>query len=129
LLKSSFTAEKGLNVLGMLAQFIEHALAVLPNMLVVLAAALSATIAVSFFHGHVVTIKTFYLVTIMFTGTVSLLLGLAGGITYVVLAHRRREFDQRELATLFSLLLFALGASFGLIPGISEVPTIAEGQR
>jgi hypothetical protein len=30
---------------------------------------------------------------------------------------------------LFTLLLFALGASFGLIPSISEVPTIAEGQR
>jgi hypothetical protein len=117
----------------MLVQIIEGALAVLPNavpnMLVVLVAAVSATIAVSFFYGHVVTIKTLYLLIIMVTGTASLLLGLAGGITYVVLAHRRREFDQRELATLFSLLLFALGASFGLIPGISEVPTIAEGQR
>ena len=56
-------------MLGMLAQFIEHALDVLPNMLVVLAAAVSATIAVSFFHGHVVTIKTLYLVVIMVTGT------------------------------------------------------------
>jgi hypothetical protein len=65
----------------------------------------------------------------MFTGTLNLVLGLAGGITYVVLAHRRREPDQRELAVLFTLLLFALGASFGMIPGISEVPTIAEGQR
>jgi hypothetical protein len=110
----------------MLAQFIEHALDVLPNMLVVLAAAVSATIAVSFFHGHVVTIKTLYLVVIMVTGTLSLLLGLAGGITYVLVAHRRGELDQRELAVLFSLMLFALGGWFGLIPGISEVPTIAE---
>jgi hypothetical protein len=89
----------------------------------------SATIAVSFFNGHVVTIKTLYLVIIMFTGTLSLLLGLAGGITYVVVAHRRGELDQRELAVLFSLMLLALGGWFGLIPGISEVPTIAEGQR
>jgi hypothetical protein len=79
-----------------------------------------------FFHGHVVSIKTLYLVIIMITGTVSLLLVLAGGITWVVVAHRRRELDQRELAVLFSLMLFAIGGWFGLIPGISHVPTIAE---
>lgn len=108
--------------MDVLVQILAGALDALPhalgNMLVVLAAALSATVAVSFFNGHYVTFKTLYLVIIMFTGTVSLLLGLAGGITYVVVAHRRREFDQRELAVLFSLLLFAIGGWFGLIPGI-----------
>jgi hypothetical protein len=47
--------------LAILAQLLKHVLAVLPNMLVVLAAAVSATVAVSFFNGHYVTIKTLYL--------------------------------------------------------------------
>jgi hypothetical protein len=99
------------------------------NMLVVLAAAISATLAVSFFNGHVVTIKTLYLVIIMVTGTFSVLLGIAGGITYFVLAQRRHEPNQRELAVLFSLILFVLGGWFGLLPGLSAVPTIGEVHR
>ena len=60
---------------------------------------------------------------------VSVLLGLAGGITYFVLAQRRHEPNQRELAVLFSLILFVLGGWFGLIPGLSAVPTIGEVHR
>ena len=76
--------------MDVLVQILTETLYALPhalgNMLVVLAAAISATLAVSFFNGHVVTIKTLYLVIIMATGTFSVLLGLAGGITYFVLA-------------------------------------------
>jgi hypothetical protein len=119
--------------MDVLVQILTDAVYALPsalgNMLVVLAAAISATVAVSFFRGHVVAIKTLYLVIIIATGTFSLLLGLAGGITYFVLAQRRRELDQRELAILFSLLLFVLGGWFGLIPGLSAVPTIGEVHR
>lgn len=119
--------------MDVLVQILTDTLYALPHalgkMLVVLAAAISATLAVSFFRGHVVIIKTLYLVIIMATGTFSILLEIAGGITYFVLAQRRRELDQRELAVLFSLMLFALGGLFNLIPGLSAVPTIGEVHR
>jgi hypothetical protein len=39
-------------MLGLLAQIIEHALVILPNMLAVLAAALASVLVVSFFLGR-----------------------------------------------------------------------------
>ena len=103
----------------MLVQIIEGALAGLlsavPNMLAVLAAALLAVLAVSFFRGETTAFTTPYQVILFITGTLSPILGLAGGIAIVLRAHRNREWDQRELATLFTLVFFAIAYYYGLL--------------
>jgi hypothetical protein len=46
-------------------------------------------------------------------------LGLIGGIAIVIRAQRRREWDQRELGVLFTLVFFAIAYYYGLV-GIPE---------
>lgn len=112
----------------MLVQIIEGALAGLlsavPNMLAVLAAALVAVLAVSFFRGETTAFTTPYQVILFITGTLSPILGLAGGIAIVLRAHRNREWDQRELATLFSLVFFAIAYYYGLVR-MPEFPVVS----
>jgi cbb3-type cytochrome oxidase subunit 3 len=103
-------------VLAVLAQILEHALQSLPNMLAVLVAALASVVAVSFFRGEATIFTPIYQVIIFITGTLSPILGLVGGIAIVYRAHRKQEWDQRELATLFSLLFFAIAYFIRLSP-------------
>jgi hypothetical protein len=128
-------------VLAVLAQILEHALQSLPNMLAVLVAALASVVAVSFFRGEATIFTPIYQVIIFITGTLSPILGLVGGIaisslatssgarpqsareppsqcgaSIVYRAHRKQEWDQRELATLFSLLFFAIAYFIRLSP-------------
>ena len=105
-------------MLAVLAQILEHALQVLPNMLAVLVAALASVVAVSFFRGETTVFTTPYQLIIFITGTLSPILGLAGGIAIVLRAHRKQEWDQRELAVLFTLLLFATAYFIRLSPSV-----------
>jgi hypothetical protein len=102
-------------MLGLLAQIIEHALDILPNMLAVLAAALTSVLVVSFFRGETTVFTNFYLVIIFATGTLNPILGVVGGSASLVMAQRKREWDQRELALLYTLVFFALALWVGLI--------------
>lgn len=95
-------------------QTIEHARVILPNMLAVLGAALASTLVVSFLRGETTVFKNLYLVTIFVTGTLNPILGVVGGSVSVLVAHLKREFGQRELAVLFTLLLLGIAAWFGL---------------
>ena len=105
-------------MLAVLAQILEHALQVLPNMLAVLVAALASVVAVSFFRGETTVFTKTYQLIIFITGTLSPILGLAGGIAIVLRAHRKQEWDQRELAVLFTLLLFATAYFIRLSPSV-----------
>ena len=109
-----------LAVLAVLAQILEHTLHnSLPNMLAVLVAALVSVVAVSFFRAETTVFTTPYQVIIFVTGTLSPILGLLGGVGIVLRAHRRQEFEQRELATLFTLLFFAFAYFIRLSPYVS----------
>jgi hypothetical protein len=96
LIESSFT-EKGWNVL---VQILAGALDALPgalgNMLAVFCAALVSVLAVSFFRGETTVFRNPYLLIMFLTGTLNPILGLLGGTSTVLLAHRRREQEQRE---------------------------------
>jgi hypothetical protein len=85
-----------------------------PNMLAVLAASLLAVLAVSFFRGEATVFTNLYQVIIFVTGTLSPLLGIAGGIAIVIRAQRRREWAQRELGVLFTLVFFAIAYYYEL---------------
>jgi hypothetical protein len=87
---------------------IEHALVIFPNMLGVLGAALVSAVVVSFTRGETTVFKTLYLVIIFVTGTLSPILGIIGGTSTMLMAHLKGEWGQRELAVLFTLLLFAI---------------------
>lgn len=99
----------------MLAQIIEHAWVILPNMLAVLGAAVASTLVVSFLRGETTVFKNLYLVTIFVTGALNPILGIVGGSASVLVAHLKREWDQRELALLFTLLLLGIVAWFALL--------------
>ena len=88
----------------------------LANMAAVLVAALASVVLVSFFRAETTLFTPIYQLIIFLTGTLSPILGLAGGIAIVYRAHRDQEFDQRELATLFTLLLFAIAYFIRLSP-------------
>jgi ABC-type uncharacterized transport system permease subunit len=96
------------------------ALSAVPNMLAVLAAALLSVVMVSFFRGEVTTFRTWSLLIVFIGGTFNPLLAIAGGTLTVLVAHRRQEFDQRELATLFTLVFFAIAYYYELL----EIPQI-----
>jgi hypothetical protein len=105
--------------LDVLAEIAGHALQSLPsllaNMLAVLVAALASVVAVSFFRGETIVFTTPSQLIIFITGTLNPILGLAGGIALVARAQRKGEFDQRELAVLFTLVLFAISFYYGLV--------------
>jgi hypothetical protein len=106
--------------LDVLAEIAGGALQSLPsllaNMAAVLVAALASVVAVSFFRGETTLFTPIYQLIIFITGTLSPILGLAGGISILYRAHRDQEFDQRELATLFTLLFFAIAYFIRLSP-------------
>jgi hypothetical protein len=110
--------------LTVLAQIIEGALAVLPtvvpNMLAVLGAALLSVVAVSFFRAEKTVFTNAYVLLIFAGGTLSPFLGLAAGIAIFFRAHRKQEWDQRELSVLFTLLLFCIAYWYGLV-GIPQL--------
>jgi hypothetical protein len=107
----------------MLAQILGGALqslpAILANMGAVFLAALASVVAVSFFRGETTLFTKGYQLIIFITGTPSPILGLAGGVAIVYRAHRNQEFDQRELATLYCLLFFAIVYFISLSPYVS----------
>jgi uncharacterized membrane protein YhaH (DUF805 family) len=94
---------------------LEHAWLILPNMLAVLVAALASVVAVSFFRGETTVFTTTYQVIIFVTAVLYPLLVLVGGIAIVARAHRNRQWAQRELGTLFTLLYFAIASYYGLV--------------
>jgi hypothetical protein len=106
-------------VLAVVAQILEGALQILPsllaNMAAVLVAAVLSVVAVSFFQGKTTVFTTPSQLLIFITGTLNPILGLAGGIVLVARAQRKGEFDQRELAVLFSLVFFAIAYYYGLV--------------
>jgi hypothetical protein len=108
---------------SVLAQILEGALQSLPNsltnMLAVLVAAIASVVAVSFFRGEATIFTPIYQLIIFITGTLSPILGIAGGIAIVYRAHRNLEWEQRELATLFTLLLFTISYFIRLSPYVS----------
>jgi hypothetical protein len=110
-------------VLAVVEQLLGGALQGLPNsltnMLAVSVAAIASVVAVSFFRGETTIFTRGYQVILFVTGTLSPILGLLGGIAIVYRAHRNQEFDQRELATLFTLLLFTLSYFISLSPYVS----------
>ena len=85
----------------------------------VLLAAIASVVAVSFFRGETTIFTKGYQLIIFITGTLSPILGLLGGIAIVYRAHRNLEWDQRELATLFTLLLFTISYFIRLSPYVS----------
>jgi hypothetical protein len=103
----------------MLAQFIGGVLQALPsalgNMLAVLVSALLSCLAISFFRGETTVFTKAAQVALFALGTINPILGLAGGIAIVVRAHRKQDWAQRELGTLFTLVFFALAYSYGLV--------------
>ena len=110
-------------MLAVLAQILEGALQSLPTILAntgaVLLAAIASVLAVSFFRGETTIFRNGYQVILFITGTLSPILGLVGGIAIVYRAHRNQEWDQRELATLFTLLLFTMSYFTRLSPYVS----------
>jgi hypothetical protein len=106
--------------LDVLAEIAGHALQSLPsllvNMLCVLSSSLASVVAVSFFRGETTLFTTPSQLIIFVTGTLSPILGILGGIAIVLKAQRKGEFDQqRELAVLFTLVLFAMSSYYGLV--------------
>jgi cbb3-type cytochrome oxidase subunit 3 len=93
----------------------------LANMTAVLVAAIASTLAVSFFRGEATVFTGTYQLILFITGTLAPALGLLGGIAIVYRAHRRAEFDQRELGTLYTLLLFTLAYFIGLSPYVQDL--------
>jgi hypothetical protein len=104
----------------MLVDVIQGALQSLPvllaNMGAVLVAALASCLAVSFFREETTLFTNTNQVIIFVTGTLSPILGLLGGTAIVLRAHRKQEFEQRELATLYTLLFFAVAYFMRLSP-------------
>ena len=100
--------------MDVLAEIAGGALQSLPSLLANMAAVLVA--ALSFFRAETTLFTPIYQLIIFLTGTLSPILGLAGGIAIVYRAHRDQEFDQRELVTLFTLLLFAIAYFIRLSP-------------
>ena len=72
-------------------------------------------LAVSFFRGEVTTFRSVYLLIIFLTGTFNPILGILGGTSTLLVAQRKREEDQRELAVLFTLVFFAIAYYYGLV--------------
>jgi hypothetical protein len=105
--------------LDVLVEIAGHALQSLPslleNMAAVLVAALLSVVAVSFFQGKTTVFTTPSQLIIFVGGTISPILALVGGIGIAYRAHRRAEFDQRELAVLFTLVFFAIAYKYELI--------------
>jgi hypothetical protein len=58
---------------------------------------------------------TTYQLVIFVAATLSPILVLVGGIAIVARAHRNRQWAQRELGTLFTLLFFAIAYYYGLV--------------
>jgi hypothetical protein len=110
--------------LDVLAEIAGGVLQVLPsllaNMLAVLVAALASVVAVSFFRGETTLFTTPSQLIIFGAGTLNPILGILGGIAIVLKAQRKGEFDQRELAVLFTLVLFAIAYYYGLV----QIPQI-----
>jgi hypothetical protein len=123
LLESQPSLQKGID-LDVLAEIARGALQILPtivpNMLAVLVAALLSVVAVSFFQGQTTLFKTHSQLIIFIGGTLSPILAIAGGIAIAYRAHRRADFDQRELAVLFTLVFFAIAYYFELI-GLPQI--------
>lgn len=111
--------------MDVLAEISGGALQILPsllaNMAAVLGAAIASVVAVSFFRGETTVFTGTYQVILFITGTLSPALGLVGGIAIVYRAHRRVEFEQRELATLFTLLLFTIAYFIRLSPYVQDL--------
>jgi hypothetical protein len=104
----------------LLARIIEHALVILPNMLAVFGRR-SRALVVSFFRGETTVFNNLYLVIIFVTGTLSPILGVVGGSASVLMAQRKREWDQRELASLFTLLFLGIALWVGLIKSPASI--------
>jgi hypothetical protein len=102
-------------VLAVLAQILEYAWLILPSMASVLVAALASCVLVSFFRGETTLFTTTYQVIIFVTAVLNPILVLVAGIAIVLMAHRRQEWAQRELATLFTLLFFAIAYYYELV--------------
>jgi hypothetical protein len=102
-------------VLAVLEQTLVHAWLILPNMLAVLVAALLSVVAVSFFRGQATLFTTTYQLVIFIAAVLSPFLVLAGGIAIVAFSQRKRQWDQRELAVLFTLVYFAISYYFELL--------------
>ena len=75
----------------------------------------SQPLAVSFFRGETTLFTNGHQLVIFISGTLSPILG-SGGIALMYRSHRRADFDQRELATLFTLLLFTIAYFMRLSP-------------
>ena len=101
-------------------QTIEHALQILPSMVAVLVAALASVLAVSFFRGETTIFTTTSQLVIFVAAVLRPFLVLAGGIAIVARAHRKQDWDQRELATLFTLVFFAIAYYYELL----EIPQL-----
>jgi hypothetical protein len=106
-----------------IVQTIEHTLQILPTMLACLAAALLSVLAVSFFRGEATIFTTSNQLVIFVAAVLSPFLVLAGGIAIVAWTHRKQDWDQRELAVLFTLLFFVVAYHYKLvyIPQITVV--------
>jgi hypothetical protein len=105
--------------LDVLAEIAGGALQSLPsllaNMAAVLVAALLSVVAVSFFQGKTTVFTTRSQLIIFITGTLNPILGILGGLAILFRAQRTRDFDQRELAVLYCLVLFAICSFYGLV--------------
>ena len=88
---------------------------IVPNMLAVLVAALLSAVLVSFFQGQTTIFRTPSQLILFAGGTLSPILAIAGGLVLAYRAHRRAEFEARELAVLFTLIYFAICFYFELI--------------
>ena len=103
-------------MLAVFAQIFQGALQILPTLLAntgaVLLAAIASTLAVSFFRGETTLFTNGHQLVIFISGTLSPILGIA----LMYRSHRRADFDQRELATLFTLLLFTIAYFMRLSP-------------
>ena len=78
-----------------------------------------SVVAVSFFRGET-TIFKWLPADHLHHGNPAPHLGPHGGIAIVIRAQRRREWDQRELGVLFSLVFFAIAYYYGLV----QIPQI-----
>jgi hypothetical protein len=96
-------------VLAVFAQIFQGALQILPTLLANTGAVL---LAVSFFRGETTLFTNGHQLVIFISGTLSPILGIA----LMYRSHRRADFDQRELATLFTLLLFTIAYFMRLSP-------------
>ena len=55
------------------------------------------------------------------TGTLNPIFGVVGGSASLLMAQRKREWDQRELALLFTLLFLAISLWIGIIKSPASV--------